>query len=277
MKLTTPLAAAMLALVFALSACGDDDDDGGTEDQSSATALSIITGDKGIQAPASVEAGLVEITLENDGKDNHEAQLIRLEGGHTAEEALSVLTGQSSKIPDWFVGGGGVGTARPGESRTATQVLEPGSWAIVDLGAEKPQSTALEVTGEPGDAELPEAEATITASEYTFEASGLQPGANTILFENAGQELHHVIANPVKPDATVAQITRFFETEEKSADPFTKGEAGDIETAVLDDGGSQLVDLDLESGKYALMCFIPDRDGGPPHAAKGMITIEEIE
>ena len=274
MKFAAPLAAAMLTLALGLAACGDDDE---TEDQSSAAALSIIADDNGIQAPESVGAGLVEITLENTGEQNHEAQLIRLEGDHTAEEALSVITGESSKIPDWFVGGGGVGTARPGETRTATQVLEPGSWAIVDTGAEKPQSAALEVTGEPGDAEVPEAEATITASEYTFESSGLAPGANTVLFENVGEELHHVIASPLKPDATTAQITRFFETEEKSPDPFTEGEAGDIETAVLDSGGSQLVDLDLESGKYALMCFIPDRAGGPPHAAKGMITIEEIE
>ena len=29
---------------------------------------------------------------------------------------------------------------------------------------------------------------------------------------------------------------------------------------------------DLKPGKYALLCFISDRQGGPPHIAKGMIT-----
>ena len=277
MKLITALAATMFALT--LTACGDDDDDGGGgEDQSSAAPLAIVATDKGIQAPASVEAGVVEISLQNEGKQNHEAQLIRLDDGHTADEALKAITSESSKIPDWFVDGGGVGTVKPGgEARTVTQALEPGTWAILDTDAQKPQSASLEVTGEPVDAELPEAEATVTSSEYKFETSGLKPGSNTILHENAGKELHHVIASPVKPDATAEAVLKFFETEEKSADPFLKGEAGDVGTSVLDSGQSQVTDLELEQGKYAFMCFIPDRAGGPPHAAKGMITIEEIK
>ncbi len=34
-----------------------------------------------------------------------------------------------------------------------------------------------------------------------------------------------------------------------------------------------MVDVDLtKSGKYAALCFIPDRQGGPPHVAKGMVS-----
>ena len=276
MTLRTALTAATVALALAVAACGDDDDDGGTEESAAPTALSIVANDDGIQAPASAEAGLVEITLENAGKDDHEAQLIGLEGDHTAKEVLEVLTGDGSQIPDWFVGGGGVGTAEPGQTLTATQVLAPGRYAIIDTGAKKPQSAELEVTGEPVEAELPQTDATVTASEYTFETSGLKPGSNTFLFENAGQELHHVLTSPVKEGATAAQVKKFLETDGEGADPFTKGERGDDETAVLDAGESQVADLDLEAGSYAFMCFIPDRAGGPPHALKGMITIEEI-
>jgi hypothetical protein len=34
-------------------------------------------------------------------------------------------------------------------------------------------------------------------------------------------------------------------------------------TAVLDGGTTQVTDLRLNKGKYALVCFIQDRKGGP--------------
>ena len=223
MTLRTALTAATVALALALAACGDDDDDD-AEEGAAPTALSIVANDDGIQAPASAEAGLVEITLENAGKDDHEAQLIGLKGDHTAKEALELLTGDGSRIPDWFAGGGGVGTAEPGQTRTATQVLAPGRYAIIDTGAKKPQSAELELTGEAAEADLPQTDATVTASEYTFESSGLKPGSNTFLFENTGQELHHVLTSPVKAGATAGQVKKFLETDGEGADPFTKGE-----------------------------------------------------
>ena len=30
--------------------------------------------------------------------------------------------------------------------------------------------------------------------------------------------------------------------------------------------------MELKAGKYAFVCFISDRAGGPPHVAKGMIN-----
>jgi hypothetical protein len=44
-------------------------------------------------------------------------------------------------------------------------------------------------------------------------------------------------------------------------------------TARIDGGTKQITELDLaKKGKYALLCFVSDRKGGPPHVAKGMIT-----
>lgn len=35
----------------------------------------------------------------------------------------------------------------------------------------------------------------------------------------------------------------------------------------------QITELDLaRKGKYALLCFVSDRKGGPPHVAKGMVA-----
>ena len=246
------------------------------EQEASAIALSIIGTDSGLQAPKSVEAGVAEITFENTGKNEHEAQLIRIEGDHTPQDVIDSITSESGKIPDWLSGGGGVGTTEPGQTRTVTQVLEPGSYAIVNTDAKKPQSAALEVTGEAAGGDLPETDATVTASEYTFETSGLKAGSNRFLFENTGKELHHIIAGPVKPDATREQVSKYYQSDGKSKNPFRGDEEAGVSTAVIDGGESQVVELDLPAGKYAFQCFIPDRKGGPPHAFKGMITIEEV-
>ena len=34
----------------------------------------------------------------------------------------------------------------------------------------------------------------------------------------------------------------------------------------------QTIAVDAQPGKYALICFVPDRKGGPPHSKKGMVS-----
>ena len=48
---------------------------------------------------------------------------------------------------------------------------------------------------------------------------------------------------------------------------------------MLDGGGSQVVTLDLkQAGTYAMLCFISDRQGGPPHSiGEGMLGEVEVK
>ena len=73
--------------------------------------------------------------------------------------------------------------------------------------------TSFEVTGEAGEAELPEGEGTVTAFEYSFEAEGLEAGTNQILFDNTGAEPHHVVAFPIIGNAKIEDVKTFFKTE----------------------------------------------------------------
>ena len=41
---------------------------------------------------------------------------------------------------------------------------------------------------------------------------------------------------------------------------------------MIEGGGTITCDLTLKKGKYVLVCFISDKQGGKTHAAKGMIT-----
>ncbi len=258
-----------------LAACGSDSED--------PQKLSFkVTEGKAttIAAPKSAEAGLAEITLTNESDSEADLQLIRVEGKHSAEEVVAGLGKaiEGQPFPEWFFAGGGVGSTGPGKSATVSQVLQPGTYYAFNTetqGRPDPKSAAsMEVTGEASDEELAEAEGTVEAGEYLFEAETLPAGSNEIVFDNIGAQPHHLIASKLIGDSTAEDVETFFKTE-KGKPPLS--ERGTQSTAVVEGGEGQVVTLDLEPGRYALYCFITDRQGGPPHALKGMVDEVEVE
>lgn len=180
--------------------------------------------------------------------------------------------------PGWIHAAGGTGPAPPGGSSSATQRLRPGSYIVYDapFGNEgqgvKFGVAAFKVDGEADGGELPKATAKIEAYEYGFRASGLKAGANTLEFSNSGGEPHHVIAAPYRPGATLAEVRKAFKREQGGAEPPLDFENTSY-TARIDGGTKQITELHLEKpGKYALLCFVSDRNGGPPHVAQGMVA-----
>lgn len=270
-------AASGLVLGLALLAgCGSDDESGGED---SVATLEITATEEGktatLDAPESAEAGLNEITMTNDGEQPHSGQLLRVEGEHSEEEVLEGLQAASSgePFPDWFFAGGGVGTVGPGETRTVTQALEPDStyWLVDDEAPGKPPITPIEITGEGSDATLEETDSAVTAVDFGFESEGLASG-EPVTFKNEGEQPHHMVAAPILGDATIEDVETFFK-EEKGKPPvdFENSSA----TSVLEGGTEQVSGVSLDAGRYALVCFITNREGGPPHVALGMI--DEIE
>jgi len=272
------ICACLTALVaaLALAACGGGDDE-------DAQKLSYTVESKGksatVTAPESAEAGLAEITLTNDSDAEADLQLIRVEGDRTPEEVVKGLGQaiQGKSFPEWFFAAGGVGSLEPGESATVTQVLQPGDYYAFNTsgGPPSPQDAAVtKVTGEATEEEIEGGEATVEGVEYAFNAETLPSGATEIAFDNIGAQPHHLIASKLKGDATAEDAEKFFKTEQ-GAPPME--EKGTKSTAVLEGGEAQLVTLDLEPGRYALYCFITDREGGPPHVFKGMVDEVEVE
>ena len=275
----TKLAGAAIAGVLALGGvgCGDDDDRGGgsaaakpAEASKLAIELSGSAKKPTFEVPQSVEGGVVEISFTNSAKGSHSAQLVRAEQGHTPQEALAAgeAWGEKGKgLPDWALTAGGLGDVEPGETATVTQELAPGKYLVADL--ETDANAEFEVTGEAAASELPSDGGTIEATEYEFTASGLKSGGAPILFDNAGGEPHFIAAVGIKPGKTIADVRKFLETEKGQA---PVDESRGFSTAVIEGGQSQSIEVDLEAGDYALLCFVPDRAGGPPHAVKGMVS-----
>ena len=282
---------ALLALTAALTmpACGDDGDAG---EPSKPENLAIEVTEKGrdtfrLSAPKSVHAGLVEISLRSPaGEATHDAQLVRVQGGQNVEEVVAAVARLGAPIPRWLIPAGGVGQTGGGAVGRTVQQLEPGRYFILDTDepegdnvksyAQTGATAALEVTGERGTAELPETDAKVTAKDYTFAVSGLKAGKNEIEFENAGKQPHHLMAFPYRNGATLDEARKFLMEGEGSGPP-PLDFAGTTRTSVLAGRDTQIVELNLKRGKYALVCFLSDREGGPPHAAKGMIVEAAVE
>jgi hypothetical protein len=285
-----PTLVAVAAGAF-VAGCGDDDEDSASSEAAKPVSFQITASAEGAKKkvlafPSSIKAGLVTVTLRNDDKAPRSAQLIRVEGDHTVDDVLKIVDAEeATKIPTWMQDGGGLGTVPPGETATATQVLAPGKWVVWDDegGDEGPGNSELgakgefTVTGPAADAELPARDATVTATDegegedktYDFEFAGLKAGTNEVRFENTGDELHHALFFPMRKGATIEEVEKAFASEEEPEGPPPVDFMSGVGTTVIDGGIEQNISLDLKAGKYAVVCFISDREGGEPHAAKG--------
>jgi hypothetical protein len=273
-----------IAALLTLSTCGGGDGDPSDRIVIEATDPSADVAR--LEAPASVEAGRVEITLENRGKTLHDAQLFKYRGKHSADELNQQLLdnlGVAAK-PEWVSPAGGVARTLPGETVTVTQVLEPGTYFVADTqekpagwpigNASKGAISKLRVTGATRD-RLSSA-ATITANDDGFTTSGIAAGSNRVTFGNAGKELHQVVAFPIRKGDSLADAKRALIKRMNGLTwlpvPFDHARA----TAVLDSGGKQVTTLDFEPGRYALVCFVSDRSGGESHLAQGIASELEV-
>lgn len=276
------LALAALA-AFGITACGSSGSGGGSGGSSSEEAQSLtftISSDgktTKLSGPDKADTGLAEITLKNDLKTGGDMQLVRVEGKHSAKEAIEGLSGatEGKPFPAWFFAAGGVGGTEAGKSKTVTQVLEPGTYYAFNTenskGLPNPATVpALKVSGEVSDATV-EADETVDAFDYGFKSRQLSSGTTEIAFDNTGSQPHHLLAAPLTGNSTAKDVEKAFKSEGKP--PFD--EKGFQSTAVLEGGEDQLVTLDLKPGRYVFFCFVTDREGGPPHSLKGMV--DEIE
>lgn len=299
-RLTRSLVAALAAGVL-VAGCGDDDEDASSKGVAATPVKFPIkataVGDKkALEFPARIETGLVVMTLVNTDEVPRSAQILRVEGDHTVDDVLKVVTAEAAKIPDWIQDGGGHGAVKPNTTATVEQVLAPGKYVIWDDegGGEEDAPSHDElgakgeftVTGQPGDARLPpEQPAKVTATdtfegdakEYAFEFEGLKAGRNEVRFENTGDELHHALFFPIAQGKTFEDVEAAFTSGEEPEGPPPVDFASGVGTAVIDGGIEQNIELDLKAGKYAVVCFIQDRKGGKPHAENGMIEELQVE
>ena len=276
---------AAIATVGLMAGCG-------SSSESSPAKLSLKMIEEGkksvFQAPKSTEGGLVEVTLANQGKAPHGVQFIQYTGGHSEEEVLKELGGNSRKIPSWIKLQGGIGSVAGGRTGAADVKLPEGSYVLADAAAFSaptsgpPATVPLKVSGE-ATGSLPSTPGTITAAnpakdKYKWETSGLKVGKNTITFNSKGKKaVHLMIAVPVKGKAPpISQIEKDLASNGPPPSYVDASEAQS--TAIVDGGASQTTTIDLKKpGKYIFFCPLTDRDGGKPHFEEGLLKVQTVK
>jgi hypothetical protein len=277
MRIGAALALFLSAVSLGYTACGDDDgDDGASQPEALQVRASEEGGETRVTAPESVRPGAVEIRFTNEGETDHAVQIIRVGDGHTGADvkrAGDAWAQGQGELPDWIVFTGGVGSTRPGGTATATVDLAAGEYLAYDVeGAGQTPYAEFTVEGDEGEG-LPDVPAQIEAADYDFTATQLSAGSQPVLFTNSGEEPHHIAAAPLKEGKTEADVTEYLKTE---TGPSPIVESKSFDTAIVSGGESAIVDLRFDAQDYALLCFIPDRAGGPPHALKGMVAVTPV-
>ena len=243
-------------------------------------------------APAQLEEGLVHLSAENHGTVQHEFTLT----GIGTASAIDVLedfkgTGLSGEPYPPYVDQAAVPpfvSVAPGKADEATMTLSEGHyvlWCTITDVAEGDRSRPhfklgmireIEVVSSNRELDLPEADGTITARDYSFDVD-LEAGDRTVNFVNEGPDQVHLTTIEVYPEGVTEEEAR--EAFEAKVGPGPSGVGfGGILSAGL---GAQinLPEDALQSGRtYLFQCFVPDREGGDAHVkAYGMYEIVTIE
>ncbi len=230
-----------------------------------------------LTAPGSTKAGLTKITFKNSTKKDASAQLVKVDGNQSVEEVIKVGDSWGDKgtpLPDWFTLQGGP-SAAPGQTGTVTKNLAPGKYYAIDIDSDA--SAPIEVTGSQASGQ-PTAGPTVDAVEYSFKATGLKTGKQTVLFQNKGKEPHFIVGGPINPGKTIADVKKAVTSEGGPSGPPPFDEKSAFDTTIIEGGETQAVEIDFKKkGKYVLLCFIPDRKGGPPHVVKGMVSEANVD
>lgn len=292
---------AALALFVGVAACSDDDDDAATtttEGEGGGAQDVTITGvDYGFEgAPEVLPGGLINLTFDNEGEVDHEVAFVEI-GDTSLEQFLEEFEAvfEGGPFPDYAEQVAVPLENEPGDSTEVSFTIGEGTYAMfcaLDGDADAPEpaegeepepgelhyargmAQTITVGAPEGSSELPEADGTITAIDYDFEAD-VKAGDTTINFVNDGPAQVHFASVSILPEGTdAAAAEAAFETlislEEGAAPPEGTPEPEDVAfSGVFSSGlGAQFtVPGGFESGRtYLLACFIQDRSGGPPHA-----------
>jgi hypothetical protein len=262
------------------AACGSEDEKKSTRLVAAGTKLNrleVAGTEKGgghfqYRATRTVREGLVEIRFKNAGKSPRKAQLWKVGAGRSVEEALRI---RRRSLPRWLEWAGGVGLVAPGRTGTSVQPLLAGTYYVTGIGSERRGVAPVKVTAGDASPKLASAaDARITSIDYGYRTAGLAAGPASVEFRNTGREPHHAFMVPLREGRTLAEARDFFAG--KSSGPPPVDPEATRETAVLEGGESQVTHLNLQSGRYAVLCFVRDRRGGPQHVEKGMVAEVEV-
>jgi plastocyanin len=241
--------------------------------------LRVEAKDFAFEAPAETQAGVTRIVVNNTGQEEHQAQVAKLAEGKTFADLTAALQepDPAAALSVLTLAGGPTGVV-PGATVATTSNLEPGMYAFLCFVESadgvphlaKGMVGQLQVTGTAVDTPLPAGDAELTLQDFAFVGlSDMTAGQHTVAVTNKGPQPHEATLVKLNEGTTVEQVVQAFTSTEAPSGPPPWTSAGGI--AGLAAGSTATMDIEVEAGDYAFICFVPDPASGKPHAALGMV------
>jgi hypothetical protein len=252
--------------------------------QTAANVVHIVAKDFSFDSPATIPAGLTTLHLMNQGKEVHQAELIKLTEGKTYQDFMAAVRAMKPNTPppSWVVFDGGPNGAAPAGTAESTQTIEAGNYVLVCFIPSsdgqphimKGMSRGLVVTpsNAPPAAE-PTPTTTMTLSDYKFDLSSpLKSGQNVVRVDNAADQPHEVVIFKLAPGKTMKDFEAWLPVSDKQPPPAIPygGVVG------LSKGRHAFFTANLEPGDYVLICFLEDAKDFKPHFTHGMVQAFKI-
>jgi len=150
----------------------------------------IIATDAGFEAPAGVAAGLRRVIFESRGSEIHEAMLVQLPTGMTANDYVAAVKA-GSLFPEGALDYSGPGLTSPGETAEMWLKVDPGQHLIICGNGGHAKTTpghpfSVEEVGA-HDNQVPKEDLVLKLFDYRFEIDGrLHQGPQVIRIETPG-------------------------------------------------------------------------------------------
>ena len=249
------------------------------------TAMTITAMEYSFALPQTVPAGLIDITLVNNGTQPHVAQLVLLKSGVTLDQFQRALLQKGLLVMRTLgIILGGPNVAAPGQRSEVILNLPGGQYAVVSpaLGKDGKRDyqkgiiASFTVTGSAptGQAATPTASAQITMQSFSYRGipASVAAGAVTWQVTNAGTEPYEFDVLKLAPGKTAQDVIAFL-THPSGPPPFV--DIGGM--ASISPGISGWVKFNLTAGTYVALSHVFDKATGKPEFLLGMITTFTVQ
>lgn len=234
--------------------------------------ITLVAHEYGYEMPASVPAGLVRLELRNQGRDVHEALLVRF--ADPRGSAGSYVDSVRAKVdfPSFATDQGGPGLTPAGRSTTVWLALSLGRYAVVCWKGDHLRlgmAHDLEVTAATGPSALPPAAtADLSLRDYSFRlAAPLLAGPQILHIRNDGAEPHEADIFRLTDTTTIQDYLAWLKGGEVGRPPVDPvGGVGDLAP-----GRELWLAVDLKPGRYFILCQVPAASDGRRHYEHGMV------
>lgn len=247
-------------------------------------------------APTALEAGRYFLQVDNDSPAASVAvELYRAPEGAAAADLIPGFqdaAGLDQPPPDFYemLIAGGVSTEAGGRGEAVID-LPAGSWIVAAYvygnGADGLLTQAIEVSGDIGDPDDPDADIDLNFEDFAFDLDERVPAGDQVWeLENDGEQPHFVSIYSYGGELTEAAVNAALfdaygtapQPVDPDAIPIDLGELVEVGgSGTMSAGTEAWLQLDLPAGTYLALCQVVDRESGLPHAALGQLVIFTVE